>query len=66
MSEERGLTTDQLSNIIQVIQLGRKSSQLIVERGEGMTLENGEITHSFSTRMVSILQTQIPTSSLRA
>lgn len=44
MSEERGLVTDQLSNIIQVIQLGRKSGQLIVERGEGMTLENGEIT----------------------
>ena len=44
MSEERGLATDQLSNIIQVIQLGRKSGQLIVERGEGMTLENGEIT----------------------
>lgn len=44
MSEERGLATDQLSNIIQVIQLGRKSGQLIVERGEGMTLESGEIT----------------------
>jgi hypothetical protein len=44
MSEERGLATDQLSNIIQVIQLGRKSGQLIVERGEGKTLESGEIT----------------------
>jgi hypothetical protein len=44
MSEERGLATDQLTNIIQVIQLGRKSGQLIVERGEGMTMESGEIT----------------------
>jgi hypothetical protein len=44
MSEERGLATDQLSNIIQVIELGRKSGQLIVERGEGQMVENGEIT----------------------
>src|SRR5579883_3019110 len=44
MSEERGLATDQLSNIIQVIQLGRKSGQLVVERGEGKTLESGELT----------------------
>jgi hypothetical protein len=43
MSEERGLITDQLSNIIEVIQLGRKTGQLIVERGEGTRLEKGEI-----------------------
>jgi hypothetical protein len=44
MSQRRGTTTDQLSNVIQVIQLGRKTGTLTVERGEGSTLEEGEIT----------------------
>jgi hypothetical protein len=43
MSQRRGTTTDRLVNIIQVIQLGRKTGHLIVERGEGITGEQGEI-----------------------
>lgn len=44
MSQRRGTTTDQLSNVLQVIQLGRKTGMLTVERGEGSALEGGEIT----------------------
>lgn len=44
MSQGRGITTDNLLNIIQVIQMGRKSGILTVERGEGNTLETGQIT----------------------
>ena len=43
MQQGRGTLTDQLTNVIQVIQLGRKSGRLTVERGEGLTLERGEI-----------------------
>ena len=44
ISQRRGTTTDQLANVIQVLQLGRKTGILTVERGEGTTLEQGEIT----------------------
>ncbi|HEX4208523.1 MAG TPA: DUF4388 domain-containing protein [Ktedonobacteraceae bacterium] len=44
MPEGRGTVTDQLANIIEVLQLGRKSGLLTVERGEGTTLETGKIT----------------------
>lgn len=44
MSQRRGTLTDQLTNVIQVIQLGRKSGLLTVERGEGSKVERGEIT----------------------
>lgn len=43
MTERRGTTTDQLVSIIQVIQMGRKSGTLTVERGENMNLEEGTI-----------------------
>ncbi|HEY7416780.1 MAG TPA: DUF4388 domain-containing protein [Ktedonobacteraceae bacterium] len=43
MEQGRGTLTDQLTNVIQVIRLGRKSGQLTVERGEGQTLERGKI-----------------------
>jgi len=43
MSQGRGIPTDQLTNVIQVLRMGRKSGQLNVERGEGMMLERGEI-----------------------
>jgi len=36
--------TNSLANVIQVIQLGRQSGILTVERGEGMTFEEGAIT----------------------
>jgi len=42
MSQRRGITTDQFINVFQVIQLGRKTGRLIVERGEGMQREEGE------------------------
>lgn len=44
MTQRRGTTTDQLANVIQVIQLGRKSGILSVERGEAANLEDGAIT----------------------
>lgn len=44
MSQRRGTTTDRLSNVIQVIQLGRKTGFLTVERGEGSGREEGELT----------------------
>ncbi|GHO96858.1 hypothetical protein KSF_069060 [Reticulibacter mediterranei] len=44
MSQRRGTTTDNLNNVIQVIQLGRKTGVLTVERGHEATLEVGEIT----------------------
>lgn len=44
MSQRRGTTTDNLNNVIQVIQLGRKTGILTVERGEKAALEVGEIT----------------------
>lgn len=44
MSQQRGTTTSDLSNVIQVIQLGRKTGLLTVERGEGTTREEGAIS----------------------
>ena len=43
MSHRRGTTTDNLLNVIQVIQLGRKTGFLMVDRGEGTAREEGEI-----------------------
>ncbi|MBE3558111.1 MAG: DUF4388 domain-containing protein, partial [Ktedonobacteraceae bacterium] len=43
MSDRRGTATDQILNVIQVIQLGKKSGLLTVEREEGAILEQGEI-----------------------
>lgn len=44
MTQRRGTSTDQLANLIQVLQLGRKTGVLTVERGEGSHLEQGDIT----------------------
>lgn len=44
MSQRRGTTTDRLSNVIEVIQLGRRTGFLTVERGEGPGREEGELT----------------------
>jgi hypothetical protein len=44
MPQQRETVTDRLDNVIQVIQLGRKTGQLSVERGEGNTYEEGFIT----------------------
>lgn len=44
MSERYGTTTDNLANVIQLIQLGRKTGTLRVERGKGATHEEGYIT----------------------
>jgi hypothetical protein len=59
MPQRRGTTTDNLLNIIQVIQLGRKTGILTTERGEGITREdgqlifvNGQITQANSDRLV--------------
>lgn len=43
MTSKRGTTTDNLLNVIQVIQLGRKTGFLLVERGEGTAREEGEL-----------------------
>jgi Domain of unknown function (DUF4388) len=52
MSQRRGITTDQFINVLQVIQLGRKTGRLIVERGEGTQREEGEILFD-SGRVIS-------------
>jgi uncharacterized protein DUF4388 len=44
MAQQKETITNSLANVIQVIQLGRKSGVLIVERGEGATFEEGMIT----------------------
>jgi hypothetical protein len=44
MPHQRETATDQLLNVIQVIQLGRKTGTLTVERGEGSGFEEGMIT----------------------
>ncbi len=46
MLSQRGITTDQLANILQVIQLGRKSGRLTVERVADSQHEEGEIFFS--------------------
>ena len=43
MSQRRGTITHNLLNVIQVIQLGRKTGFLMVERGKGTSREEGEI-----------------------
>jgi hypothetical protein len=43
MPQQRDTATDRLLNVIQVIQLGRKSGLLSVERGEGIQFEEGMI-----------------------
>ncbi len=44
MPQQRDTSTDRLANVIQVIQLGRKTGVLTVERGNGITTEEGSIT----------------------
>jgi hypothetical protein len=53
MPQQRDTATDRLLNVIQVLQLGRKSGLLTVERGEGAEFEegvivfaNGQVTHA--------------------
>jgi hypothetical protein len=43
MSSQHGTYTDKLNNVIQVIQLGRKTGLLTVQRGESSFIEEGEI-----------------------
>ncbi len=43
MTKPRVTTTDRLSNIIEVVELGRRSGLLTVERGAGSTMEQGAI-----------------------
>jgi hypothetical protein len=43
MVKARVTSTDRLSNIVEVVELGRRSGLLAVERGAGQTFEEGEI-----------------------
>jgi hypothetical protein len=43
MSQKRGTITDRLLNVIQVLQLGKKTGHLTVERDEGEGQQKGEI-----------------------
>ncbi len=47
MTKSRDTSTDRLSNVIEVLELGRQSGLLAVERGAGATLEQGEIYFIF-------------------
>ena len=42
--QQRETATDRLADVIQVIQLGRRTGTLTVERGQGPTFEEGMIT----------------------
>ena len=44
MAQQKETITNSLADVIQVIQLGRKSGVLTVERGDGETFEEGMIT----------------------
>lgn len=44
MPPQRETTTDRLADVIEVAQLGRKTGLLTVERGNGITFEEGSIT----------------------
>ena len=44
MAQQKETITNSLADVIQVIQLSRKSGMLTVERGEGETFEEGMIT----------------------
>ncbi len=44
MPQQRGTETSQLANVIEVIQLGRKTGVLTVERDTDSSLEMGELT----------------------
>ena len=44
MQQQRGTLTDRLADVIQVLQLGRKSGLLTVERDAGRNYEEGAIT----------------------
>ncbi len=44
MPQQRGTETSQLANVIEVIQLGRKTGILTVERGVDSFFESGQIT----------------------
>ncbi len=43
MGKPKVTATDQLSNVIEVVQLGQRTGMLLVERGSGSVLEEGEI-----------------------
>ena len=43
MAKPKVTATDQLANVIEVVQLGRRTGLLSVERGSGSVLEEGEI-----------------------
>ncbi|HEX6482183.1 MAG TPA: DUF4388 domain-containing protein [Ktedonobacteraceae bacterium] len=44
MSQQPATSTDRLANVIEVIQLGRKTGMLVAERDTGLMLEQGMIT----------------------
>ena len=43
MGKPKVTATDQLSNVIEVVELGQRTGMLLVERGSGSVLEEGEI-----------------------
>ena len=58
MSQRRGATTDQLANLIEILQMGRKTGTLTVVRGENTHIEegvvtfvNGQITEAYTGRL---------------
>src|SRR5215813_2307518 len=43
MAKPKVTATSQLSNVIEVVELGQRTGMLLVERGSGSVLEEGEI-----------------------
>jgi hypothetical protein len=44
MSQQQEIATDRLVKVIQAVQIGRRTGELIARRGEGVTFEEGTIT----------------------
>ncbi|HZC05333.1 MAG TPA: DUF4388 domain-containing protein [Ktedonobacterales bacterium] len=56
MTKPRVTTADRLSNIIEVVELGRRSGLLTVERGSQQALEQGEVYFSQGRAMYAVVE----------
>lgn len=65
MAEQRYTETEQLSDVIDVIQLGRKTGSLMVTRGEGGNQETGVVVFLHGQPIQANVGQRTPTESLK-